>query len=795
MNKHDPYPFQRQVADLLLSGQNVILQAPTGAGKTWAAELPFLEAREQGLDFPRKCIYAVPMRVLANQFAADLKVDGLTTRVQTGEHSDDPMFLADITFATIDQVLSSFLVTPYSLPGRLANLNAGAIASSYLVFDEFHLFDPTSTLPTTVEMLRMLKGVVPFLLMTATFSQNMLNGLADILGATVVPETEQARSAFAELPSQHKTRRYHVAPEALSVTSILDRHKNHTLVICNTVPRAQALYGALRECDALEDTQVRLLHGRFLQADRARIESEVRTAYSREARATGRWITVATQVIEVGLDITCDTMLTELAPANSIIQRAGRCARYVEEQGDVFVFGRSLFRGEEIDLVEKPLPYASLHDECQATLHAFTAVSGQALSFTQEQELLSQVHGPRDKNTIQGLVGSQETFRLQMNAVLRGDRSTSAAQFIRQISSQAVAIHDSPQALLESPFAYETFGLHPGTVKGMVKEWLAVAQQQSLSDSGIYALRDHGDKDESGQSQYEWAPVLRAEDIAGAPLVLVHPRLATYDPDFGFLPDRGGQYVSKICTSVNTEGYQPYGYTLESYQAHTQLVCAEMRQVWPSFAFAAARLAAKNGWPENLLGQLAELAALCHDTGKLTRAWQGWVRKYQQAIGRPIVQGYYVHTDWDPGNATHRAAAMALGARAPHSVEGAIASAPLVAACCGSHIAPAKAAFSAIARHHGPFTCSFRRFSMEPQAVALARQVFSRSSSPALPFDLVGAADPARADDDPSDFWIDPQYDAEFLAYALLARALRLADQTATAAGSGERSQNKERRQ
>ncbi len=32
-----PYPFQRRVADLLLSGQNVILQAPTGAGKTFAA--------------------------------------------------------------------------------------------------------------------------------------------------------------------------------------------------------------------------------------------------------------------------------------------------------------------------------------------------------------------------------------------------------------------------------------------------------------------------------------------------------------------------------------------------------------------------------------------------------------------------------------------------------------------------------------------------------------------------------------------------------------------------------------
>ena len=187
MSTLDPYPFQRHVADLLLSGQSVILQAPTGAGKTFAAKLPFFEARQQGLDFPRKCIYAVPMRVLANQFAAEKLTLPLQVAIQTGEHRDDPQFTADITFATIDQVLSSFLLAPYSLPRRLANLNAGAIASSYLVFDEFHLFEPTAMLPTTLEMLRMLRGVVPFLLMTATFSRDMLHGLADILWLSAIP--------------------------------------------------------------------------------------------------------------------------------------------------------------------------------------------------------------------------------------------------------------------------------------------------------------------------------------------------------------------------------------------------------------------------------------------------------------------------------------------------------------------------------------------------------------------------------------------------------------------------------
>ena len=90
MSTFAPYPFQRHVAALLLSGQSVILQAPTGAGKTFAALLPFFEARQQGLDFPRKCIYAVPMRVLANQFAAEEPPLPLRVAIQTGEHRDDP---------------------------------------------------------------------------------------------------------------------------------------------------------------------------------------------------------------------------------------------------------------------------------------------------------------------------------------------------------------------------------------------------------------------------------------------------------------------------------------------------------------------------------------------------------------------------------------------------------------------------------------------------------------------------------------------------------------------------------
>ncbi len=220
-----PYLYQERITQLILEGKKVILQAPTGAGKTFAAIRPFLYSLKDERDFPRKCIYSVPMRVLAKQFVSEYQ-DRVAERakqlhieprypgapyvdIQTGEQGNDPNFEATLTFATIDQVLSSFLISPYGTPRRQANINAGAVVGAYLVFDEFHLFDPESTLPTTLEMLRMLRAVTPFLLMTATFSTAMLKELAKWLDAEIVGSTPAEQAEFAALPSQCKIRRYH----------------------------------------------------------------------------------------------------------------------------------------------------------------------------------------------------------------------------------------------------------------------------------------------------------------------------------------------------------------------------------------------------------------------------------------------------------------------------------------------------------------------------------------------------------------------------------------------------------
>ena len=43
-----PYDYQLRVAAELFSGRNVVLRAPTGAGKTWAVLAPFLRGIRRG---------------------------------------------------------------------------------------------------------------------------------------------------------------------------------------------------------------------------------------------------------------------------------------------------------------------------------------------------------------------------------------------------------------------------------------------------------------------------------------------------------------------------------------------------------------------------------------------------------------------------------------------------------------------------------------------------------------------------------------------------------------------------
>jgi CRISPR-associated endonuclease/helicase Cas3 len=97
--------------------------------------------------------------------------------------------------------------------------------------------------------------------------------------------------------------------------------------ITNTVGRAQAIYQQLRQLTTT-DTDLMLLHGRFPLDERGNIEKAIKERYGKEGNRPFKGIVVGTQVLEQSLDLDFDVMMTDLAPIDLILQRAGRLHRH-----------------------------------------------------------------------------------------------------------------------------------------------------------------------------------------------------------------------------------------------------------------------------------------------------------------------------------------------------------------------------------------------------------------------------------------------------------------------------------
>ena len=121
------------------------------------------------------------------------------------------------------------------------------------------------------------------------------------------------------------------------------------VVICNTVRRAQSVYRALKGYfpDLADDgePELDLLHARFLYDERQKRERRTLRRFGKPGgtvadeqgreepvRRPYRAILVATQIVEQSLDIDFDLMVTDLAPADLVLQRAGRLQRH--DRGD-----------------------------------------------------------------------------------------------------------------------------------------------------------------------------------------------------------------------------------------------------------------------------------------------------------------------------------------------------------------------------------------------------------------------------------------------------------------------------
>lgn len=115
-------------------------------------------------------------------------------------------------------------------------------------------------------------------------------------------------------------------------------------VLCNTVTRAQEMYRVLR---GTFGDQVELAHSRFLAPDRAQHEASLVERLGRDGTRPHRLVVVGTQVLEQSLDIDFDLLVTDLAPADLVLQRIGRLHRHDRKRPPLLADPAVYLRGVE----------------------------------------------------------------------------------------------------------------------------------------------------------------------------------------------------------------------------------------------------------------------------------------------------------------------------------------------------------------------------------------------------------------------------------------------------------------
>lgn len=383
-----PRPLQAALAQTLdeLDGPAVLLvEAPMGEGKTEAAyyahlelqrrfdhrglyialptqatgnamfarTLDFLKQRAHGRTLDLQLVHGA---TLLNDTFADLRLKGIADVESGGEVRAGEWFthkkralLSEYGVGTVDQALLGIL------PVRHQFVRLWGMANRVVVFDEIHAYDAyTGTL--LEQLVRWLVALgSSVILLSATLPPNFRRRLAQAVDApddqrtAEYPRLTAMRSgwlrqhAFPADPARRRTVRIEgIGADLTALRAAVDGHlpNGAALVLVNTVQRAQDLYRLWPAGERLmrdghcvgkrlaDGSEVLLFHARCPAAMRRQREEEVLACFGPRGARSTRQILIATQVAEQSLDLDFDLLVTDLAPIDLVLQRAGRLWRH-----------------------------------------------------------------------------------------------------------------------------------------------------------------------------------------------------------------------------------------------------------------------------------------------------------------------------------------------------------------------------------------------------------------------------------------------------------------------------------
>lgn len=369
--------FQEETA---LLGKRALILAPCGSGKTIAAYLWIQKQLEIHPGW--KAIFLYPTTGTATEgfkdyashdedaallhSRAEFDLNGMfknpDERNDNDYLSEKRLFALgywhDAIFSATADAFLGFMQNNYSSLCLLPLLTR-----SVVVIDEIHSFD-YAMFSALLEFLQQFD--IPVLLMTASLQKERLHRLKKTCSDLAIYPQDEDMQRLEDLRNSADTERYQIQvyhnaqltkdkpypDELLNIARQACEEGYKVLWVFNTVDRC------IKIAQLLSAQKAFCYHSRFMYTDRVDRHREV-VKHFQDSYSSGV-IAVTTQVCEMSLDLNAAVLITELAPASSLIQRMGRCNRgeirdpekfgrvYIYEPVDYFPYKESIQSGNEM---------------------------------------------------------------------------------------------------------------------------------------------------------------------------------------------------------------------------------------------------------------------------------------------------------------------------------------------------------------------------------------------------------------------------------------------------------------
>ncbi|EHK4159321.1 CRISPR-associated helicase Cas3' [Salmonella enterica] len=288
-----------------------------------------------------------PTENIAEDYARD---DGnATTDCHTWfADSRKKALLAEVGVGTLDQLLMAVM------PFRHQSLRLLGMRDKILLLDEVHAYDGY--------MVKLLEGLLRFhaaqggsaIILSATLPaalrEKLLNAFSDGAGFMSAGGSDNAgypwlshltssgllEQPLATRPEVQRTVAVNWIQQRQEALDIIYRVVSAGQCVCwirNTVDDALDTYQQLLHEGIVPEQDLLLFHSRFAFIDRIAIENKTLNWFGNNAPVSERRgkVLIATQVVEQSLDLDFDWMITDLAPIDLLIQRAGRLQRHIRD--------------------------------------------------------------------------------------------------------------------------------------------------------------------------------------------------------------------------------------------------------------------------------------------------------------------------------------------------------------------------------------------------------------------------------------------------------------------------------